>query len=117
MAKQYELKIDPTGGFEGADDDRILEACGFIPIWVADWLQNHQDDLSLKDYLDQTYGFGLYPMGEKGWIDDDGTYHYPGDPDLPPYISIETPVGLLYQYSHGIVAIPHEGELFVTRMD
>lgn len=113
----YELAIDPNNKFPGVEQARILEACGLIPGWIMDWTLNHSEDLPLKDYLDQTYGFGLYAMGEKTTIDPDGTYHYPEDPDLHPLISFTTPLGTLYMYQYAIVAIPTEDGLFVTRMD
>lgn len=117
----YELMVDPTGHFKGVEEARLLQACGLIPGWIMDWTLNHSTDLPLRDYLDQTYGFGLYDMGPKASIDADGVYRYPGDSDLYPLISFSTPIGKLYMYQYAIVAIPVEKDgvtdTFITRMD
>ena len=93
-----------------------IEAGGFIPIWVQQYEEVYDIiEMSLKEYLDKTYQFGLHEMG--GEVLEDGTYRYPGDDDLPWILRMDTPDGTMYQYMYGIVAIPTEDGYFVTRMD
>lgn len=109
------ITIDPHDKFNGAPESRILEACGLIPMWVADWIRSPTQK-TLKEYLDDVYGFGLYEM-TGGRIDDNGAYHYPDDPTLYPLIQIETDEGTFFMYEYSIVAIPTVNGYFITRMD
>ena len=110
--------IDPTGFFtkQGAERDRILEACGAIPAWIV-----HGDQsLGFQERVTKEYG---YPVSQStgGTIDPDGTYHYPEDPPLYPLISIQDGGEFCYQYEHSMVAFisfkDNKQTVYVTRMD
>jgi len=121
----YNVAIDPTSHFKNVPVERVAEACGVIPTWVIEWCYHKKDpkrdDLpTLKDFLDQRYGFGLSEFtGSK--IESTGKYlsAFAEDPALYPLVSVDTKgFGILYQYQSSIVAIPlPEGGHFVTRMD
>lgn len=110
----FKLTIDPNNKFN-RPDHFLLEACGFIPGWVAEWADSDSAK-SLKDHLDDTYGFGLYQF-DQGSINEQGTYSYPQDEDLDPLIKIETDEGDFYMYQYAIVAIPTPTGPFICRMD
>jgi hypothetical protein len=94
------------------DKDFLVQWGGFIPYWVAEF-----EEGSLIDHLAERYGFG--DLRSMGGTVADGVYRYPDDDDLPHILSMETPLGTLYQFPYGIVAIPDgEGKPhLVTRMD
>lgn len=93
-----------------------MDTLGLIPFWVFEWNNVDDADMTLKDYLDKRYGYGLYEM-DKSTISSKGVYSYPDDPDLYPIAKMDTRAGVFYQYDYGIVAIPTEDGHFVTRMD
>ena len=113
------VNYDPLGKYPTASQKQLSEACGLLPYWVAEWetLVRPTSDETLKSWLDKRYRFGMYEL-EKSVIEDDGTYKYPGDPDMAPFLSIDLgEYGVFYQYPHAIAAVPTPDGYFVTRMD
>jgi len=113
-----QINIDPTGNYRlfGNTEHELMEACGLIPMWVREWSAS-PTQRTLKEYLSDAYGFGLYEM-TGGQIDPEtGIYSYPEDPELKPLMSIDTDEGVLYIYEYAIVAIPTVHGYFITRMD
>jgi hypothetical protein len=122
-----QMKIDPLKDFGSAPREHVIEACGVLPNWVAEWYVmrataqriGEDFDVTLKDHLDQRYGFGLYEF-TGSTVDEDGTYHADNDEDPPlkPLITIDMDdLGKFHQYQYAICAIPVDGGYFVTRMD
>jgi hypothetical protein len=110
-----QMKIDPLKDFGSAPREHVIEACGVLPNWVAEWYVmrataqriGEDFDVTLKDHLDQRYGFGLYEFT--------GSTE---DPPLKPLITIDMDdLGKFHQYQYAICAIPVDGGYFVTRMD
>ena len=102
--------------------EQIMEALGLLPIWVRDWIvlddAKELEGETLKNYMGDQYGFGMYRFG--GYITDDGKHvtEFEDDDDLDWIAQMKTPMGNVYFYPYGIVAIPIEdGEHFITRMD
>ena len=100
---------------------------GLLPGWVMEYnLLNPEG--TLKDYLDQRYGFGLYHIEEhiKAWKEtpegevlEDGTYRspYDEDEDLQWVGKVQSKLGDVYFYPYAITAIPTDNGYFLTRMD
>jgi hypothetical protein len=110
------VNIDPTGSFKDCDPNKLVEACGLLPIWAiqADFYEG-----GFKEALTTLYAFYTGVDMEGGIIKTDGTYCYPGDPDLKPLLSMQIPrvSGICYFYQYGIVAVVTDSETWVTRMD
>ena len=91
-----------------------LDACGYIPSWVAD---GDYTNYPLQEALDLQYNFGLFEI-EGGTVNKEGIFQYEGDPDQYPLIKMNRGAEILFMYPHAIVAIVNEkGETFITRMD
>lgn len=101
------------------DRQALLDACGFIPVWVQEWLDDEDvDEEDLSTYLAQRYGHPCFEYPMEGTVQEDGRYTYPSDPDLYPLMSVY--VGeerLLYMYQYGIVAVPVGDSHVIVRMD
>ena len=115
------VTYDPQGKYPNASQKQLSEACGLIPYWVTEWetlIRGIPEfDQGLKRWLDKRYRFGLFELS-KSVIEDDGTYRYPGDPDMAPFIAIDLGEhGVFYQYPNAIAAIPTPDGYYVTRMD
>ncbi len=106
--------IDPLNKHSNVQEENLIRTFGFIPQWA---LNSEFEDKPLKEALDIQYGFGLYELTDTK-IKDDGTWKYPGDPDLFPILKLKRGNETLYQYNYGLVAIVQEdGSSFCTRMD
>ena len=114
-----QITYDPHNKYSTASQKQLREACGLLPYWVVEWdtFIRITGETTLKSWLDKRYRFGMYEL-EKSVIDDDGTYHYPGDDDMHPFLAIDLGEhGVFYQYPHAIAAVPTPDGYFVTRMD
>lgn len=110
----WEMEAERLG--EEHDPKKLIDACGVLPHWVAEWCFIEGEKPSLKFWLDSRYKFGLYHM-DKAEISVNGTYTYPEDEPLFPMIAINTGEGMFFQYQYAIVAIPTPDGHYVTRMD
>ena len=98
-------------------DRQLIEALGILPIWVKEWVifGEHMD---IVKYMTEAYGFGDLFEFKGGEILEDGTYRYPGDPDMPWVGKMDTPNGTAYFYESAILALPMpDGKHYITRMD
>ena len=104
---------DPHNKFLSATPDELLEACGLLPIWLANGEQP-----SLKDRLIENYSFYMGEM-KGGNLSPEGLYTYPGDEDLYPLVSFESDTEICYIFKHAIVGVfeKENGSIWVTRMD
>ena len=103
-------------------EEYIKEACGLLPVWVAEYDKDSDDNL--KSYLETRYGWQISNEFFKGTVADDGVYSTPryaeeddGDEPLVPLGSMVTPDGTVYFYEYGMIGIPQGDTYFVTRMD
>lgn len=109
-----EYQIDPLNKYSHISEYDLTQMLGYIPGWAA-----NGEFLSspLQEALDKQYGFGLFEM-TGGKVLEDGTFVYPGDPDLYPLFKLIRDKETLYQYPSAIVIIIKEdGTSFCTRMD
>jgi hypothetical protein len=113
MKKEIYATVDPTFQYPNMNPADLVQSLGLLPGWVEEAMRG---DVNVQDYLDDAYGFGLYEM-TGGAVESDGTYTFPGDPDLAPIALMEDGVTQVYFYPHAIIAILHNGTTFVTRMD
>lgn len=108
---QFNFVIDPTDSFIHVEPERLVDACGFIPYWI-----DVTDERSFQQQVDDNYGFGLSEFnGAK--VSGDGTYAYPDDPPLKPYLKWERPGEVAYMYAHAMMSFIKDGKTFVTRVD
>lgn len=106
--------VDPLDKFHHMTDNEIYQTLGALPYWV---INEQYMEIPLKEALDKQYGFGLYKSTGQT-IEKDGTYKFPGDPNLYPLIKIERKDEIFYQYLYGMVVfVNKDGTTFVTRMD
>lgn len=116
------ISIDPTKSFAGANKDRILDACGLIPMFVVDAFSAGK--ATTKDVygsMVESYGFGDMSSTDWGTVEPDGTYvsSYDEDEDLKPLIELsfpENPVKV-YVYQYAIVAVVDPDNTIISRMD
>jgi len=105
--------LDPHEKFGDATNQEIAEACGLLPHFL-----DRKDGRTPREQFEANYQFGVHEM-RGGTITDDGTYQYPQDPDLVPYMYAEFGNERVYIYRSGIVGIVNRetGDQFLTRMD
>jgi len=101
---KFNVITDPTGKLkeEGANPKALIPACGYLLGWAA----NHAAMLggqSLKESMSLQYQMPMMDM-RGGEVLEDGTFHYEGDPDLPPLVKIEAGDEHMYIYQYAIVA-------------
>lgn len=112
----YAVEIDPTSQHEknGINPFEIFETLGLIPQFM---FNDQFLDQPAWEALNNQYqhGGGLRKMD--GTITAEGVYQYPGDPDLYPIAKYTRADETIWQYPHGIMAIPKDGTLTLTRMD
>jgi len=106
------LTIDPNQAFK-RPLEAILEACGYIPIWIFD----SPDDPFLTT-LNREYAFaGGWQSFEGPALDSRSRWIYPGDPPLDPLIRIEREGETLLQFQYGLVALTTNGITSFARLD
>ena len=113
-------ELDPTKSFTNAPTERLVQAMGILPNWVADGLEAGCADIeALTEALAGYYGFGELHDLKGGEIAENGTYQYPEDPPMPPLAKIESADLSIYFYQHAKLSIVEKksGDAFVTRMD
>lgn len=103
--------IDPNNKFPGVSGIALINACGLIPMWV----ESVDEDQSIKDSVIAAYQFPTYKF--EGEVLADGTYRYPGDPDLHPIVSWTRGDETVFMYQHAIIAFITGDDVFITRMD
>jgi len=105
-----------TKAFPDANPGMLQEMLGILPYWVREY-NLLGEGMDIVEFMTERYGFGsLYQF--KGDVQEDGTYSYPEDPDLPYVGKMNTPNGNVYFYEYAMLALPlPNGEYFVTRMD
>ena len=127
------VTVDPLNKFKDVPKQRLVEACGVIPLFYAESVERLTEEASadgiFKSMMD-IYGFGFGNGKEDYWgtIKEDGVMvsnepddpeDGPADPDLFPYMSCKYPdsgVELLI-YSHAITVVRDTDDTFITRMD
>jgi len=114
------IHLDPTGAFAKATPEALLDACGYVALWMheAQVIEDEHQPESLWDYIDECYGFPMCLMSG-GSIDENGIYNYPGDPALPPVAKWITDNEMIYMYQYAILAFVDRktGVARVTRVD
>ena len=110
--------FDPTNSFPNVSDEKLLQACGLIPVWVLEWRGLHSETRTLREHLEECYPFGMEEC-TLFTINSDASLSYEGDPDEKPILKLEFPDGTeIYQYLHAWVMIVEPGKPnFVTRLD
>ena len=114
MLLQYGLANLETNKEFNLDQYEVINILGYIPGWLGNI---EFKDMTAKEALKEQYNFGLFEM-KGGEVTEDGTFKYPGDPDLKWIAKITRKDETIYQYYYGIIAIiDKDGNTFVTRMD
>ena len=109
---------NPLNHPEFVDDrKRLLDAGGFLTLWIRDWLNGSRDELLAKHMAD-AYGYPCFDIPMTGEVDV-GVYKFEGDPDLYPLIGVNVGMPVpLYIYQYAIVAFPcSDGSYQIVRMD
>lgn len=116
-----ELVTNPTGGYDGVPNERLIEAGGFIPLWVGEAFAEHPS--KVMERVVETYGFGGEPFPGHT-VQDNGIKSYPGDPDEHPifYIAPVIPEMLTptewvlpFAWVHKVYMYEHAWVNFVTK--
>lgn len=110
-----EFFIDPLGHFKGVDPQRLVEALGLLPGFIAG--SDPEDDA--KTAFDKAYCCGLFEMSG-GTVTGKGIYQFPEDPDMYPIAQLLRGDETVYFYQSAIVAIcdnNNPDNVFVTRID
>ena len=119
-----EVTIDPLKGFKGIKDSKLFEATGLIPYFVAEAALTEGADTAqeVMNIMNEAYGFGMgdYNLLSDGvgQIDDDGLYHYEGDPDMSPMVEFSFKENKVWVYQFSLVAVQDaDGNQVMQRMD
>ena len=105
-----------TNVFPDVPVEHLKEMLGILPYWVREY-NLLGEGMDIVNFMTERYGFGSLHQF-KGDVQEDGTYSYPEDPDLPYIGKMNTHNGYVYFYQYAMLALPlPNGEYFVTRMD
>jgi hypothetical protein len=105
------ITVDPTGHFDGVEQERLFQAAGYLPGWVL----SCPDDYDMERWVREQYQFPAMDMS--GTMTDDGIYKYPEDPDLHPMFKMWNHETTVYFYQHAIISFKKNGIFSTTRMD
>jgi hypothetical protein len=106
-------KLDPLKWYDGADPQAIVEACGLLPHFLQ-----AADDARAVAQFQTRYQFGANWNDGPGKVQPDGTFVYPEDDDMAPYLVAELHGDRIYIYPHALVSVVlATGEQQHTRMD
>ena len=86
----------------GVSQQEAMMLAGIVPHWI----KAHQDLAEMSELVEEVleeYGFPISEM-KGGTLYPDGTYDYPGDPDLKPNLVITVTAGRIYSYDYGMFA-------------
>jgi len=102
--------VDPLKKFSHVDPEALVNELGFIPTFITEETDNVMEEALLR------YGFGMGEM-TGGVVEEDGTYKYPGDPDLYPLTRCKANDTVIFIYSYGIIAFVDKDTTTVHRFD
>lgn len=107
------VTLDPNDKFSTVQKQYIADLLGILPFWI-----DPADPRPMREQFDTKYNFGILEM-QGGRIEEDGTYHYPGDPALHPVARAVLRDETIFFYQHSMVCIRNETTktTFMTRMD
>ena len=113
----HKVELDPTVYWRarGATKKWLIDVVGILPHWaVTAW----SEFPSIKEGMEELYGFGrLYEM-TGGEVDEEYVYRFPEDPPYHPQMVLklgDEDVVVIWPYS--IVGIYEDSKWFITRMD
>jgi len=112
-------KLDPNNVYD-YPEDALIAACGLIPAFYAEVMHDiipHETSAEgIMGLLMDVYGFRT-DVRMQGKIEENGTYVYPEDPDLEPYMQIKGMGHTVFIYPSGIVGVVAGDEQSIARMD
>jgi hypothetical protein len=115
---------DPNGKFPQVTEMQIVDSMGYIPFWLS-----RESDQTIQEQLDANYPFGAgwREIGDtdadsdshpQGYITEDGTFYYTGDPAQHPVAKYEHLGDTFFMYHHAQVCIRQgDGPTLWGRMD
>lgn len=110
------ITFDPHNKFKHLSNQDLANSVGALLYWAQNWREYG----SIRKALEEQYRFFIsWSQLEQGkaWVDNEGTFTYPGDPDHSPILVIRNADEICYIYPYAIVAIlSDEGNVW-TRMD
>lgn len=110
------ITLDPNKQYEQYAKSWFIEQVGIIWLWATAW----EGKGSLITHIQDSYGMGeLYQFSDKGHVQEDNSYTFPGDPILHPLAIIEIgDIDKIICYPHAIIAIcSGDDNPFITRVD
>ena len=81
------VTVDPTGSFDAALPERLVDACGILITRATLALQQEHTAGRVANAMNDQYAFPAFRW-EDPEILADGTYRYDGDPDLKPMVKL-----------------------------
>ena len=123
-ATGLKITVDPLDAFSGISRNKLFEATGLIPYFVAEAhlsIAEEPTAQGVMDDLNDSYGFGL---GEYNMLDDEaasmaenGLYSYEEDPDLSPLVEFDLGGATVWVYQYALVAVKVGSDVIMQRMD
>lgn len=104
--------LDPLKQYDGAAPQAIVEACGLLPHFLQ-----ATDDARAVPQFKARYQFGANWNDGPGKVQPDGTFTYPEDDDMAPYLVAELHGDRIYIYPHALVSVVTKEGQHHTRMD
>jgi hypothetical protein len=108
--------IDKFKHYEGVSNERLVEACGLLSIWLYE-AEIIDEVIDAEQYIRDKYMFPCNHL-PGSTIEGGGIMKFPDDPDLYPLISGEVGDTQVHIYEYAFIAFVHKNKPdFVTRMD
>jgi len=116
------VTVDPLKKYKEAKANRLVEACGIIPLFYKDAIEMDTESPASEVYskMVDLYGFGDYQSVDWGTVSPEGLYESAhDDPDLAPLLRLDHPDSevVCYIYQYAIMAVRDKNETILSRMD
>jgi len=118
------IEVDPQKKYTDVKMNRLVEACGMIPVFVGEAFFQHPEEPTTREVFNavmEAYGMGFGDGTEmEVSITDEGTWvsSYDDDEDLYPLLRIHWEGLEVFVYQHALVAIKGpRGRTLCTRID
>ncbi|RLI66795.1 MAG: hypothetical protein DRO67_00030 [Candidatus Asgardarchaeum californiense] len=103
-------EVDPIGKYPHVSAQTLINSIGIIPTFL-----NPEAENVIEEAVG-SYGFSMGPM-TGGTIEKDGTYKYPGDPDLYPLTRCVVKDVIVFIYPYGMTAFVDGDKTVMYRFD
>lgn len=116
------VHVDPCSHYTHLDPNEVMEWAGLPPQWAVEGLVETDNGAGadVEKYVLNAYQFPVTDscaLEPRTKIEEDGSYHFPGDPVLYPFVTINGKDVKVICYPYGLTAFIYGDTTHVYRLD